>query len=693
MSSIVLKHYAVLWQFFWCCGSCCENSQEHANTSCRLATWYLIITLLFRCPSSLSSLDASFARVCKPYLQTRSLAAPYLDPYYETYAAPYVAKVKPYTDRFEQQIYSPAAKFTVDKYATYGAHRVDQAQAYGASQWDKTVRPQLESAQEKIQGQYDQYLGPHVKTLSTAANPYYTNVKASLEEIYHLSVLPAYEASLPYLHKARAQGNHVVVHLVFPYVRAGKDATLAFLMRTVWPRIRVIYGANVEPQLVRISERLGRYRDQQKVESVVDSMESTTVAPESTKIVPTVAASGASSSAPPTSSASASASASTKAGWGVFDDFFGGESSSTGDEVQTSSTAKAKPSKPPQPTGEALQASLNEDLRKWQSKFATAADKGAEDLEQRVAEITKRQIESGVQGHGRALVTNLEETAETTLSALKTYIIHTVTSTPDSASESDLEALHAKCSAKTRELGLSVKSRAQAVRTWKATHDAETDALVKAAVRSTVEVLEKIHGLGLQEVGMRWAWLDGVTYKDWQNYHKLRNTLNEWQAEVEAVGARHDGLKAAHDAAKTLEDEAMDVAARMVNELVRLKDVARWKIWARDASDDFTNKVVPARGFEGIQHSPSPFAESLASASSKASEAIQDIPSQASNAVLGSSASQASSAIVGSQPPLSDEAASSAKSAVSQASSIVVGSQAALSEKVVSSAKSVASGV
>lgn len=230
--------------------------------------------MLFRCPSSLTALDDSSPRVCAPYLQARAYAAPYLDPYYETYVSPYVEKVKPYTDRFERQVYTPAAEFTADKYATYGAHRVEQAKKYGNAQWDKSVRPQIQVAQNKVRGKYNVYLAPYVKTATTAAAPYYDQTKASLEEIYHLSVLPAYEASLPYLRKARAQGHHVVVNIVFPNVRSAKDATLAFLLRTVWPQVRVLYGDNVEPQLVRISERLGRYRDQQKVESVVDAIES-----------------------------------------------------------------------------------------------------------------------------------------------------------------------------------------------------------------------------------------------------------------------------------------------------------------------------------------------------------------------------------------------------------------------------------
>jgi hypothetical protein len=422
-----------------------------------------------------------------------------------------------------------------------------------------------------------------------------------------------------------------------------------------------------------------------------------TITSESTQVVPTTADSSASPSA-------------TKSGWGVFDDLFGSESSSTGaQEVKTKSSVV----KPPQPTGEELRAQLTNDLRKWQTKFATAADKGSEDLEQRVGEITKRQIESSVKGHGRALVVKLEETADTTVANLKSFVKRTVESIPEDATEEDLMSAHEKCSAKTRELGLSVKEKAQDVRAWKATYDQETDSLVQAAVRSTVEVLEKIHGLGLQEVGMRWAWLDGVTYNDWQNYHKLRSTLDEWQAEVEAVGARHDGLLLAHEEAKKLEDEAMDISARMVNELVRLKDVAKWKIWANDASEDFTNKVVPARVFkaaqeassqvsEAVQGSSTPVTESVASsiesaasqaseaiqaASSQVSEAVEAAPSQASSAA-SSVSSQVSDAVHGSSTPLSESVASSIESISSQASEAVLGSETPLAEGAASSVSS-----
>jgi hypothetical protein len=235
-----------------------------ALTSTRVSVWYLIATFLFRCPSSSSQLSETSPRVCKPYLQTRSYAAPYLDPYYQTFVAPQIDKIRPYIE--------PVSTFTKDKYGTYGAHRVEQAQKYAESEWARTVRPQLQNVQDQAKVQYDQYLGPHVLKTQNALTPYYKQTKDSLVEIYHLSLLPTYEAVLPYARQGYAQGNHIVAHIIFPTVRSAQQMTWKFIARTIWPQLRVLYGDNVEPQLVRIQERLGRYKDQQKVESAVDSI-------------------------------------------------------------------------------------------------------------------------------------------------------------------------------------------------------------------------------------------------------------------------------------------------------------------------------------------------------------------------------------------------------------------------------------
>lgn len=408
-----------------------------------------------------------------------------------------------------------------------------------------------------------------------------------------------------------------------------------------------------------------------------------TVATQTTEIIPTVAASSSSSIA---SVASASISSASEAASSVVNSVLGGETSSAS-TVEAQPEASIDP-KDPGLSPEELKEKLNQDLRTWQSKFAAAADKGAEDLEQRVAEITTRQVEKGVNGHGKALIVQLEESADSTVSNLKSYIKRTVKSLPEDASEEQLEAALEQCSSKARELGQTVKRKAQDIREWKASYDTETDTLVQAAVRSTVEVLEKIHGLGLQEVGMRWAWTDGVTYKDWQNYHKLKSTLTEWQAEVESVGARHEGLRVAHEEAKKLEDEAMAIASKNVNELVRLKDVAKWKLWAEDSSDDFTNNTVPPRARKAAQQ----INNNVEDASSKVSEAVVGSETPVNESVASSVKSVASAA----SSKLSDASSKVSKSVVGSevpsAQSVVAQASSKASEIVIDGASSISSG-
>jgi hypothetical protein len=230
--------------------------------------------MVFRCPSSIAKLSDSSPQICKPYLHARSYVTPYLDPYYQAYIAPQIEKVQPYWETFDNKVYTPVSGFTKEKYATYGAHRVEQAQHQLAAQWDKSARPLLQDAQDRVKGQYDVHLAPYVDRVSDAVLPLYEQTKESTLEIYHLTVLPAYEAALPYSRQAYSHGQYAVTHVVFPYVRSAKNVTWSFITRTIWPQLRILYGDNVEPQLVRIRERLGRHRDQQKIESAVEAAES-----------------------------------------------------------------------------------------------------------------------------------------------------------------------------------------------------------------------------------------------------------------------------------------------------------------------------------------------------------------------------------------------------------------------------------
>ena len=106
-----------------------------------------------------------------------------------------------------------------------------------------------------------------------AASPYYSAAKDRSFDVYQSRLLPAYTFSMPYAQQAYSVGHSFVFDTAAKHADSVWTATSTILTRTVWPRIRILYGENVEPQLTRIGERLGRYRDRKKLESVVSEVD------------------------------------------------------------------------------------------------------------------------------------------------------------------------------------------------------------------------------------------------------------------------------------------------------------------------------------------------------------------------------------------------------------------------------------
>lgn len=236
----------------------------------RLLVWYTLITALFRCPTSPVELNETSSPVCKPYLTARSYISPYVEPYYTAYAAPYVDSARPYVDKLNDQVCAPSVKYSTRKYQQYGAPRVGQAQRYGQDQWEKTLKPRLEAVQLQARKQYDSSLAPQLDKVAGAVAPYYISGRDQALNVYKQHLKPAYTASLPYAQRAYAVGHEVAMDVGLPYAQSAWNSSLVFLNRTLWPQIRIIYGRNVEPQLARIRERLGRYRDGKKMRSVME---------------------------------------------------------------------------------------------------------------------------------------------------------------------------------------------------------------------------------------------------------------------------------------------------------------------------------------------------------------------------------------------------------------------------------------
>lgn len=381
--------------------------------------------------------------------------------------------------------------------------------------------------------------------------------------------------------------------------------------------------------------------------------------------------------------------------------------------ISSSAIAPESSSLSPEQEAEQVREKIDSDLKSWQEKFAKAADKGTEDLQQRVKEITERQVASQVHGVGEALVIQLEKSSEYELRGLKSRIIKLVQSLPSHPSKQDLEKAESNLSSAIKQAGLAVKEKAQALRSWKQDYERETFSLVNSASESTLQVVDNIRDLGLQEIGMRWAWMEGVTYKDWSRYHGLKETFEEWRSKIETIAKEHQGLKKAKEAGDDVESRGMAVAEETAKELSRLREVGKWKLHAQDSSDDFSSKYMPAAAASAsrkIVDTAGEVSEGMFGASqdnsgsfiSAATQGVADAASSVSSMVVGNAAavmdqasSKVSQAVSGTQEPLHESIASVASAKFHEASSKVsvaaVGTEQPVGESVVSVASSKAS--
>lgn len=230
--------------------------QDSPNLLIRLTTWAAILTILFRCPDSLEACDETSPFICRPYFQAKNAIVPHAKPYYDHYAAPYVDVARPYYDTVENAILSPTRKYAVQ----YGGPWAQKAQGYALEQWKVTAEPRLMKLKDVSQAKYQQSLEPFLHQANAAIGPYYEVARTNGLQAYYEYLLPGYKFAQPYMRQGYESAADFAIHSALPAAHWTWNKTYAFLDTAVWPQIRVLYLEHVEPQLVRIGERLGRYK-------------------------------------------------------------------------------------------------------------------------------------------------------------------------------------------------------------------------------------------------------------------------------------------------------------------------------------------------------------------------------------------------------------------------------------------------
>ncbi|KAK8048130.1 hypothetical protein PG994_009860 [Apiospora phragmitis] len=636
------------------------------SITARLLTWYSIISILFRCPASIQDLTESSPKVCKPYFQLKEVVSPHLTPYYDAYAAPYVELAKPYYNTVDRSVITPARTYAVK----YGGPQLEKAQTLGLAQWEKTVQPQLLKYQALAKVQYDKNAAPHVTKVSEAVAPYYNIAKNNAQQTYHDVMLPAYVFVQPYALQGYDMASTFTVDTAVPTTLWAWNKTYVFLDGVVWPRVRNVYIKTVDPQVARIMERLGRHQDK-RVKTFSDETEPV----KSAFVKPTV---------------SVSLTATTKAAEATPEPEF--VASSVEPEAEPSVEVKidtdaAEPSK--EDVREAAAKTVAEDLELWQGKFTKAAEESAEEIEGRVQEIADRLIQEEAGVVGKSHLSKLDETVKTELSGLKKNLISILEKHRDAGAKTDASQLEEEVAAAVRASGLKIRDQAQAIRTWRQTYEEETETAVTAIAQEHISILESIRDLALQKLGMKWAWMDGVTYKDWQKYHQLRARLDEWTDDLKVLVITHPALPKVQTAGTDIENEGMAVAAEAAQELASLKQVAAWKAIAGDYTDDFDASTMKLAAEAAQQKA----AEALKEAAADAEEVMHSAAGKVKESVesAGEAISEgASSAVKPSKGAASDDAVDTETSAVPRMESMA--SEPTESASDLSSSKSASTG-
>ncbi|KAG6263031.1 hypothetical protein E4U49_002624 [Claviceps purpurea] len=551
------------------------------NLIARIVTWAAILTILLRCPVSLEACDDNSPSICKPYFHVRNAITPRVRPYFDRYAAPYVNVAKPYYDTLNDNVLKPSRQYA----ALYGTPIVKKSQKFAHAQWKTNGEPQLYRLQTLTRSQYNKSIAPYLTTTGAIVGPYYNFAHKHTAQACHDYLLPGYEFTRDcavYVYDAAA-GFAKTTALPATCWAWGK--TNAFLDTAVWPQLRVVYVENVQPQLVRIGERLGRYRTRVNATSQAKAADAPVEIPSSTASI------ASSFSRPSPQSPSTTLSVPPRVE----------EQESSFSEVADTTAAGAywNSMEPPSATGiesekrRVARGIVANDLATWQIKYTSQAEEGAAAIEEEVDEIAQALMCQSAQITGKEHLKALEETIVSEVINVKHKIQSIVEVGGSDAEEKTVSAIRAA--------GAAIKNKAQAVREWREDYDSKLQKAVLEATEAHLHILDETRNLALQNIGMKWAWTDGVTYKDWQKYHELKNSLGNWSEELKQLIVTHPTLMEAQELSDQIEDDGMVLAATAAQELARLKDVAHWKIQANDSTDNFETDAMQLAAAEAAQ--------------------------------------------------------------------------------------------
>ncbi|KAK9486119.1 hypothetical protein V1527DRAFT_81031 [Lipomyces starkeyi] len=432
----------------------------------------LLYTVLWKCPRhpESSELCPIVNKVTEPFV-----------PFYNTKIAPYV---------------EPALERIQAGYETYAAPGIERAASAAKSQYNVYVAPYVANVESAIKDQYDENARVHVEKLVGLARDVYD------------SLIPLWESSQPYITQVLRRAHAVAVYSKYvigqnagPIVdkMAAKGSELAkvswakvvkFYNDVIVVKSLQLYFDHVEPAVLRVKDRifLKAFSEDEDVYECDDENcecddyeEGAEGDIENEEDIESVVTSTITRTISRTAVSSIGSVYSGNAG--------------------TQTPEITPPVEHIDPEVAEHQLEIEKDIILWTSKFRTAGKNAVSSL--------SMEIESLFQSAQDTLL------AEAEANLLRAQ--NEIESIFDTADAAQVPVITTILAAKADAV------RAQAV---EAANSVLRDA--ESIRSSTLDIFKTVTDIGLQELGRKWAFMEGITWQDWKEYRTLKSMADDF---------------------------------------------------------------------------------------------------------------------------------------------------------------------
>ena len=252
-------------------------------THFRFAAWYALYMIFWACPEN-ARLDPTAPGVCRRVDSIKHSALPYVKPYYDTYAEPYLARAQPYLQKgqgYYEQFGAPTVARGQDLWVKQATPRIRKGYSAAQLQYNKNVHPVLErTVLQRSRDIYKRYVDPHVQTYSSqytkSVHPHLQTLQTQSHKFYNDRLVPAYHTTAPRVVLAFRKVEDAYATYIEPRVHAVLKWIIRKIEQVVIPRVTILWGVHVQPQLDRVYDTLFRNRESSQVASkIVDEGKTT----------------------------------------------------------------------------------------------------------------------------------------------------------------------------------------------------------------------------------------------------------------------------------------------------------------------------------------------------------------------------------------------------------------------------------